>query len=155
MKVLIAAQCGDDFDGALQFLETNTWAPNTNFKIIYVVELSDVTDLWLSMSGATRHREILSERHNFATHYLSEIEKSCREIVGVDAALESDVIIGRTSEAVIGTASEWEADIVVVGLPESTLVSRYAEALTFNHMVSKAPCPVTFARPRSRKRKAS
>ncbi len=146
MKVLIAANSSDNFNGAIEFLKGNTWAPQTMFKLIHAVEPSDVTDLWLSLSGATRHREILAERQQHAEDQLAEIKIRCEEAIGDSTTVETSIIIGRLDEVLGYIAQEWQADMAVVGLPESTFIGRCTEGAGFARVVEAAPCPVTFAR---------
>ena len=146
MKVLIAANSSDNFNGAMEFLKGNTWSSDTVFRLVHVVEPSDVTDLWLSMSGATRFREILSERQVHAESQLADTKSRCEKCLSEGAQLETSVVVGRLDETVGRIAQEWQADLAILGLPESTLISRYTEGASFARVVETAPCPVTFAR---------
>jgi nucleotide-binding universal stress UspA family protein len=146
LKILIAADSGNNFGAAMEFLKTSSWAADNEFKLVHIIEPSDVTDLWLSMSGATRHREILSERQEHALTTVETIKNECRSILGNECKVETDVIVGKVDEVVLDAALSWGADLVVVGLPESTFISRCIGTGKFSRTFSESPCPVTFAR---------
>jgi nucleotide-binding universal stress UspA family protein len=148
MKVLIAANSSENFDAAIEFIKGNSWAPQAVFNILHVIEPSEVTDLWLSLSGATRHREIMQERQTHALERLAELKSACLESIGEKATIETSVVIGQLDEAVNRHARDWEADLVVLGLPKATFIGRYSQGISFAHMMQEAPCPITFARPR-------
>lgn len=148
MKVLIAASSGENFDAAIDFLKGNTWAPHTVFNLVHVVEPSEVTDLWLSLSGATRHREIMQERQTHALERLAQLKLQCAEGVGESPNIETSVVIGQLDESVSRLAKEWQADLVVLGLPKATFIGRYSQGISFAHMMQESPCPITFAHPR-------
>jgi nucleotide-binding universal stress UspA family protein len=146
LKILIAADSGNNFGAAMEFLKTSSWAADNEFKLVHVIEPSDVTDLWLSMSGATRHREILAERQEHALSTIETIKIDCRTILGNQCKVESDVIVGKLDQVVLDVALSWAAELVVVGLPESTFISRCIGTGKFSRTFSESPCPVTFAR---------
>ena len=156
MKILIAADSGNNFGAAMEFLKNSSWAAGSEFKLVHIIEPSDVTDLWLSMSGATRHREILLERQEHALSIVEAIKSDCLSILGDQCKLETDVIVGKVDQVVVETALSWEAELVVVGLPESTFISRCIGAAGFSRVFTDAPCPVTFARKvKTERKKAS
>jgi nucleotide-binding universal stress UspA family protein len=156
LKILVAADSGINFNAALDFLKNNSWAADSEFKIVHIIEPSDVTDLWLSMSGATRHREILSERQENALETIESIKSECLSVIGGEYKFETEVLVGKIDQVVISTALAWGAELVVVGLPESTFISRCIGTGRFSRVFSESPCPVTFARTARREnRKAS
>jgi nucleotide-binding universal stress UspA family protein len=149
MKVLIAAKSSANFNAAIDFLKSNAWSPQTVFRLLHVIEPSDVTDMWLSMSGATRHREILLERQTHALAQLDELKELCAKNVAADNIFETCLVIGQLDDAVNRLAKEWQADLVVLGLPKATFIGRYSQGISFAHMMDASPCPITFARPRA------
>lgn len=151
MKILVAGQREDDFAGALDFLMNSHWSDGCLVRLLYVVEPSEVSDLWLSMSGATRYRFILAERQQHAEQTLQCILETFQRSLGEKFKFEVKLVVGRVSESVLQDSSDWNANLVVVGLPESTFIGRYVATATFSRVVSNAPCPVTFARSGSRK----
>jgi hypothetical protein len=156
LKILIAADSGNNFSAAMEFLKNSSWAADNEFKLVHIIEPSDVTDLWLSMSGATRHREILSERQEHALSTVETIKKDCRSILGDECKVDTDVIVGKVDQVVLNAALSWGAELVVVGLPESTFISRCIGTGRFSRTFSDSPCPVTFARiPKSESKRAS
>ncbi len=147
MKVLIAASCSDNFDAAIDYLKNNSWNLNSVFKLVHVIEPSDVNDLWLSLSGATRFRQILAERQLEAESQSAETEAKCLDAIGNnDTRLDTDILIGVIDEVVLKTAQDWEADVVIIGLPESTFIGRCIEGNFLSRVVADAPCPVLFTR---------
>jgi len=61
---------------------------------------------------------------------------------GLEANLSTHVVLGR----IVSPAREWQADLVVVGLPEATFIRRCTEGASFARVMADAPCPVIFAR---------
>lgn len=146
MKVLIAADSSENFEGAIEYLKDGAWTPECKFKLVHIVQPSDVTDLWLSISGATRFRHILSERQIEAKSESALTEEKCINALGSATELDSSITVGLIDEVIIRTAREWEADVVIVGLPKSTFLGRYTEGALLSRVLAEAPCPVLFAR---------
>lgn len=146
MKILVAASSSENFDGVIDYLRKGTWTPNSEFKLLHVVEPSDVSDIWLSISGATRFRQILTERKDEAESHLAETEAKCLDVLGSEADLNTRLLVGPIDEVVVQASLDWNPDVVILGLPESSFFGRYTEGPMLTRVLADAPCPVIFAR---------
>ncbi len=151
MKILIAASSSVNFESTISYLEKHSWTPQTEFRLLHIVEPSDITDLWLSLSGATRSRQLLAERQLEAQTQSSCTEKECLNAIGDAMQIESRILLGHIDEVLIREAQSWNADVVIVGLPEASIFGRFVEGGMLSRVVAEAPCPVIFSRKQRRK----
>ena len=146
MKVLVAADSSENFDAIIEYLRNSTWTAESAFKLLHILEPSDVTDVWLSISGATRFRHILTERREEAESQLAVTEAKCLDALGCDATVETKLLVGLVEDVVVKASLEWNPDVVILGLPKSTFIGRYTEGRMLARVLADAPCPVIFAR---------
>lgn len=147
MKILIAANSNENFESVITYLEEHSWMPKSEFRLLHVVEPSDHTDLWLSLSGATRSRQILGERQQEVQSQSPVTEEKCMRAIGdAEAHVNSSILVGHIEEVLVHEAKDWQADLVIVGLPAASFIGRYLESSMLSRVVSDTPCPVLFAR---------
>lgn len=67
-------------------------------------------------------------------------------------AIEDTVLKGRPADEILAEADRWNADLVVVGDHNRTVLSRFFLGSTADAVVRHAPCPVLVVRQKSEKR---
>jgi nucleotide-binding universal stress UspA family protein len=146
MRVLLAY---DDSAGAAEaaaLTEAIPWPSGSVLRVVSVIE-----PILLSMSGPWDGGSALSPELDAAI--TASANESLREIVerlgSTGRSVEGSVLRGRAASAIIDSARDFRADLVVVGSRGHGAIASLLLGSVSSEVVDHAPCPVLVARGRS------
>jgi nucleotide-binding universal stress UspA family protein len=144
MRVLIAIDDEKYGSAAIDFLSKHIWPENTEFKLIHVVEPLLVGS-YMSVFPSPVLEDITQEHIKYAQNLLLQLkEKISRDIPGHH--VYSETIIEMPKSAILQQATDWKADLMVLGSHGRRGVSRFLLGSVAEAVTSHAPCSVVIVR---------
>ncbi|MBS1992436.1 MAG: universal stress protein [Cyanobacteria bacterium SZAS LIN-3] len=140
MKVLAPIDDSPCSKRVLEHLATQPWWGDTEFLILNVVEVPALTGF--PDCGFVVDAEWLNKLSAFAQELVAREAATLQEKLGNKLKIEHRVVQGRAGQAVVDTAREWGADLIIMGSHgrsglEKLLMGSVAEAV-----IAAAPCSV-------------
>ncbi|HSK92941.1 MAG TPA: universal stress protein [Candidatus Angelobacter sp.] len=137
MRVLIGVDGSEPSRVACELVASRSWPPETRVRLVAVVEPPAP---WI---GVPVLREELAAREGELTTLLDTHADALRR-----AGLPCELVVeaGRPGEVLLEHASEWIADLVVVGSRGRGAAASALFGSVSAHLVDHAPCPVLVAR---------
>jgi nucleotide-binding universal stress UspA family protein len=137
MRVLIGVDGSEPSRTACELVASRSWPPETHVRLVAVI---DPPASWIGIPTMT---EDLAARQAELTDLLDERADALR-VAGL--ACELVVEVGNVAEVLLAHASEWFADLVVVGSRGRGAAASALFGSVSAHLVDHAPCPVLVAR---------
>ncbi len=142
MKVLLAV-ADEEFGAAItDFVTHHKWPAGTHFRVLHVME-------WTPPERELLHSQTVSQ-------YLEEARQAATRLTGQvavkvqqelrDVLVEEVITEGSPVQRIIGNASGWQADMIVVGSHGRKGVSLFLLGSVSLGVVSNAPCSVVVIR---------
>jgi general stress protein 26/nucleotide-binding universal stress UspA family protein len=143
MKILLAVDDSPNSSEAVREVIERTWPPDTIVRVLSAVEdiPPPAADLWYDASGSIeRANQELEERFEQLSARIAESL--------ADAGLKAEPVIrhGDPRSVIVEEATEWSADLIVVGSHGYTGLKRLLLGSVAQSVVSHAPCSVEVVR---------
>lgn len=129
MRILIPIDCSPFAHEVIEEIASRTWTNDTEFRLITVVEPTGTWDADHPYSHQAK--EILEERIKLLKKRLPELRK-----------LKGDVLEGNSSEMILEEATNWRADLIILGSHGDTGVRKDTLGSVAAAVVNKSPCTV-------------
>jgi nucleotide-binding universal stress UspA family protein len=144
MKVLLAIDESAYAAAAVREIEARLMAPETEVRVLHVVgtfvpPAASVVESGGSMKNV---REDVLERYQDLVHSVAERLKD----FGITA--EGVVREGNVGKSIVKEATEWDADLIVIGAHGLTGLESLILGNVTRHVVEHAPCSVEVVRPK-------
>lgn len=127
-NVLIATNDSEESDYALERILATGWPRNTIFKFVTALRVMDTAE----------HAE---EQKKLMESWL----KCCVVRLNVNLRPEmvtSDILVGDPKQAIIEEATNWPADLIVLGARKRTDINKIIRGSVSEFIATKAPCSV-------------
>ena len=149
MKILVATDGSDYSKAAIDALANVVAKPETTaFKIVSSVEFPTVMlENGFISASADYYNEFEKVGHEQAQKAVEHAETRIRELFpGAAVEITAEVISGSPQRVLVEKASEWSADLIVVGSHGYGFWSRALLGSVSNSVVNHAPCSVLVVR---------
>ena len=143
MKILIAIDGSDFSQAALKSLLARPWPPNTEVKVMHVVEPPSLL-IGREMGGYDPEIEIVWKALREQAKDL--VEKAAEKLRGVKFNVSTELVEGDPKSQIIDTANEWRADMIVLGSHGRTGLNRFLMGSVSQDVVRHAHCSVEIVR---------
>ncbi len=145
-KILITVDNSEYSRAALRWLNEIVWEGETQFKIVTVVPpLFDSIDSVESITYATN----LTREHNeLVISAQRELKKLSAELATTHGSknISTEVGQGDPKEAILKVATDWSADLIVMGSHERTGINKLLLGSVSQAVALHAPCSVAIIR---------
>jgi nucleotide-binding universal stress UspA family protein len=150
MKILLAMDDSRFSQAALESVETQVNPKKTEVLVLHVLELMPY---YLTPEMAPRHPAVLESllaavRSAAETLVASAVERL--QQAGFQAS--SSIQEGDPKSLIVDTASEWHADLIVLGSHGRKGLERFLIGSVSDAVARHAPCSVEIVRPREKKK---
>lgn len=139
MKILLAITDSASSDSAVQEVRTRQWPPNTTVRVLHLVEkfVPPAPQLWYDAGGSLqRAKEELTD------HYRELTDGVARQLREAGLSVETIVRAGNPKKAIVATAKDWSADLIVIGSQGHSGIVGLFLGNTAQNVMSHAQCPV-------------
>jgi nucleotide-binding universal stress UspA family protein len=165
MKILLAVDATEPSKTALDAVQNMTWPPGSTLRVLSVTR--DVSPLFASsrfapawaagnaaavQPTATRVEHPGQSYQELDDRMKLETESVVRRVAELlrdkaELTIETVVRTGDARDVIVDEATEWHADLIVVGSHGRTGVQRWFLGSVAEAVVRHAPCSVQVARP--------
>jgi len=147
MRILLATDGYSTADAALEVLLYRPWEPDTEVRVVSVVEpLHDKINHLVGLFGLAQTASDAQKRFSEMTAELVEkYAVRLKEKFGADK-VSSVVLQGRAKEALVGEASAWKADTIVLGAHGRNDSGEFLFGSVPEYVLSHAKCSVEILR---------
>lgn len=135
MKIIVAIEDRTFADAFLKMLDQLMWTEFATIRVIHVITPIDKTMMWPGEECRNEAKELVAD-------FAKELRKKFS-----GASVEETVLEGYAAEAIIDTAIEWTADLIIIGSYGKRGLSRFLIGNTASSVASHAPCSVLIVRP--------
>ncbi|HZS08748.1 MAG TPA: pyridoxamine 5'-phosphate oxidase family protein [Blastocatellia bacterium] len=152
MKILLAVDDSPYSSEAVRVVVSRTWPPGTTARVLSAVEdvVPPAAELWYDAGGdLERTRQGLTEQAEQLT------VRTAESLAAVGLEAETAVRHGDPRSVIVNEASEWGADLIVLGSHGYRGLRRLLLGSVAQWVVSHAPCSVEVVRLKSEAEKES
>jgi len=143
MKILIAIDGSDFSQAALQSVIARPWPPDTEAKVLNVVEPPSLL-MGREMGGYDPEFEVVWKAlREQAKHLVAKAAEKLRE---TKLKVSTELVEGSPKSQIIDTANEWHADLIVLGSHGRTGLNRFLMGSVSQDVVRHAHCSVEIVR---------
>lgn len=144
MRVLLAMDGSRSADRARDLVAFLPWPSGTQIRVVSVLEPSSeiVGTPWI----IPPEPELDAMEARLVTHAQTTLEDAVRVFEGRGLHTDSVLLRARPASAVVAEATEWPADLVVLGNRGHGAISTMVLGSVSAEVVDRSPCPVLIAR---------
>jgi nucleotide-binding universal stress UspA family protein len=146
MRVLIAVEDELFARAIVDFVSAHGWRPDTQMKVLYVVERPFAGDEITAIYGAELQAEMLKYGREFGDRLVQQVQQWLQDRIDKAIPLETSVIVGKPHHAIVYTAQEWPADMIVMGSHGRHGLSKFLLGSVSMAVLSQAPCTAVIVR---------
>jgi nucleotide-binding universal stress UspA family protein len=143
MKILLAIDSSDFSQAAMQSVIARPWPPNSEIKIMHVVEPPSLL-MGREMSGYDPEFEMVWKALREQAKAL--VAKAAEKLRGAKFNISTELVEGDPKSQIIDTAKEWHADMIVLGSHGRTGLDRFLVGSVSEGVVRHAHCSVEIVR---------
>lgn len=136
MRILMALDASPRSVDIVQHAASRPWPRGSEFLLLHVLDPFPFGKAPISLARAKQSAEALLQ--NLAKPLLDESWN-----------VSSEVILGRSRQAISKIAESWKANLVLVGSNDPSALTRLLLGSTARAVLRHAPCSVEIARPKS------
>jgi nucleotide-binding universal stress UspA family protein len=143
MKILIAIDGSDYSQVALQSVIARPWPPDTEVKVLHVVEPPSLL-MGREMGGYDPEFEMVWKALREQAKDL--VSKAAEKLRGAKFNVSTELVEGDPNSQIIDIANEWRADMIVLGSHGRTGLNRFLMGSVSQNVVRHAHCSVEIVR---------
>jgi nucleotide-binding universal stress UspA family protein len=143
MKILIAIDGSDFSQAALQSVIARPWPPDTEVKVLHVVEPPSLL-MGREMGGYDPGFEVVWKALREQAKDL--VTKAAEKLRAAKFNVSTDLVEGDPKSEIIDIAKEWQADMIVLGSHGRTGLDRFLMGSVSQGVVRHAHCSVEIIR---------
>lgn len=147
MKVLLALDETPYSQHMLDLVCHRRWAPDTEFKIVHVIEPLKEAD-WAGDGWAAMHHELKQRRHKYAEKLMSDARHKLEKNVPT-SIVHFEVREGSPQAEILAAATDWEANKVLLGAHSREICPHNFIGSVSRRVVENSPCSVEVVRSHS------
>ena len=143
MRILLATDGSSQSDAALEVVLYRPWEEGTLVRVISVVEpLNEKINHLVGLFGLAKSASDAQKRFTQMTGELVEKYATRLKEKFADEAVSSAVLHGRVRETLVGEATSWKADTIVLGAHGRTETSELVFGSVQAYVLTHASCSV-------------
>jgi len=143
MKILIAIDGSDYSQAALQSVTARPWPPDTEAKVLHVVEPPSLL-MGREMGGYDPEFEMVWKALREQAKDL--VSKAAEKLRGAKFNVSTELVEGDPKSQIIDIANEWRADMIVLGSHGRMGLNRFLMGSVSQNVVRHAHCSVEIVR---------
>jgi nucleotide-binding universal stress UspA family protein len=143
MKILVAIDGSDFSQAALDSVMARPWPPDTEVKILHVVEPPSLL-MGREMGGYDPEFEAVWKALRGQAKHL--VEKAAGKMRAAKFNVSTELVEGDPKSQIIDIAHEWRADMIVLGSHGRTGLNRFLMGSVSQGVVRHAHCSVEIIR---------
>jgi nucleotide-binding universal stress UspA family protein len=143
MKILVAIDGSDFSQAALDSVMARPWPPDTEVKILHVVEPPSLL-MGREMGGYDPEFETVWKALRGQAKHL--VEKAAGKMRAAKFNVSTELVEGDPKSQIIDIAHEWRADMIVLGSHGRTGLNRFLMGSVSQGVVRHAHCSVEIIR---------
>lgn len=143
MKILVAIDGSDFSQAALQSVVARPWPPDTEVKILHVVEAPSLL-MGREMGGYDPEFEVVWKALRDRAKRL--VEKATEKLREAKFNVSTELAEGDPKSRIIDIAHDWRADMIVLGSHGRTGLGRFLMGSVSQGVVRHAHCSVEIIR---------
>ena len=143
MKILIAIDGSDFSQAALQSVIARPWPPDTEVKVLHVVEPPSLL-MGREMGGYDPEFEVVWKALRGQAKHL--VEKGAEKLREAKFNVSTELVEGDPKSQIIDIAHEWRADMIILGSHGRTGLDRFLMGSVSQGVVRHAHCSVEIIR---------
>jgi nucleotide-binding universal stress UspA family protein len=143
MKILLAIDGSDFSQAAMQSAMARPWPPDTQVKILHVVEPPSLL-MGREMGGYDPEFETVWKALRGQAKHL--VEKAAEKMREAKFNVSTELVEGDPKSQIIDIAHEWSADMIVLGSHGRTGLNRFLMGSVSQGVVRHAHCSVEVIR---------
>jgi nucleotide-binding universal stress UspA family protein len=143
MKILIAIDGSDYSQAALQSVIARPWPPDTEVKVLHVVEPPSLL-MGREMGGYDPEFEMVWKALREQAKDL--VSKAAEKLSGAKFNVSTELVEGDPKSQIIDIANEWRADMIVLGSHGRMGLNRFLMGSVSQNVVRHAHCSVEIVR---------
>ena len=143
MKILIAIDGSDYSQAALQSVIARPWPPDTEVKVLHVVEPPSLL-MGREMGGYDPEFEMVWKALREQAKDL--VSKAAEKLRGAKFNVSTELVEGDPKSQIIDIANEWRADMIVLGSHGRMGLNRFLMGSVSQNVVRHAHCSVEIVR---------
>ena len=143
MKILIAIDGSDYSQAALQSVIARPWPPDTEVKVLHVVEPPSLL-MGREMGGYDPEFEMVWKALREQAKDL--VSKAAEKLSGAKFNVSTELVEGDPKSQIIDIANEWRADMIVLGSHGRMGLNRFLMGSVSQDVVRHAHCSVEIVR---------
>jgi len=148
MKVLVAIDDSKFSQAVVQEVSARSWSPHTEILVLSVMSVSRSAH-WQDL-GWQMAPEVKEEIRKEAEALVGKNVQMLKERLCADIPVEGKVVEGHTCDAVAKAASDWKADLIMMGSHGRTGIGKFLLGSTAEGVLLRAPCSVEIIKSRVR-----
>jgi nucleotide-binding universal stress UspA family protein len=143
MKILIAIDGSDFSQAALHSVIARPWPPDTEVKVLHVVEPPSLLMGWEMRGFDPEFEAVWKALREQAKHLVA---KAAEKLRGAKFNVSTELVEGNPKSQIIDIANQWHADMIVLGSDGRTGVDRFLMGSVSQDVVRHAHCSVEIVR---------
>jgi nucleotide-binding universal stress UspA family protein len=143
MKLLIAIDGSDFSRAALQSVIARPWPPDTEVKVLHVVEPPSLL-MGREMGGYDPEFEMVWKALRESAKEM--VAKAAEKLRSAKFSVSTELVEGDPKSQIIDIANNWRADMIVLGSHGRTGLSRFLMGSVSQAVVRHAHCSVEIIR---------
>lgn len=149
MKVMLALDDSSHSERALESVLGRPWAPGTEFLVLTVVEPFHPDFAGWDETALNQAMLYAQHQEKDARLHAEKCAAKLAEKFGSEAVTPK-TSEGRIKETILQTASDWHADLIVMGSHGRTGIEKFLLGSVSQAVVSHAPCSVEIVKKASK-----
>lgn len=146
MRILLAVDGSAFSDAAIQAVVTQPWPAGSVVKVVSAIKLPFVPTAETRSLPESEYSQIEKARTEQAHAAITRAEAALRANPAQPLSIESAAVIGDPRDVIIDDATEWKADLIVLGSRGLGGFKRFLLGSVAFSVLTCAPCSVQLVR---------
>ncbi len=158
MKIIVALDGSDASDAVLQVVKRRPWPAGSEIRVLSVTEavyfpppaMAGMAAATYPYPGTQMTSESLATTNaHLLDHATKLAQRGAEELRSTGCSVEGIGDSGDARDRIVGHATDWQADLIVIGSHGRTGLKRWLLGSVAESVVRHAPCSVEVARIRT------
>lgn len=139
MKILLPITESAASEAAVEEVRKRVWPPDTTVRVLHLVEkfVPPAQQLWYDAGGS-----LIRAKEEVTEHFRELTDRVAEKLQATGLTVESIVRDGDPKKAIVATATEWSADLIVMGSQGHSGIAGLLLGNTAQTVMNHARCPV-------------
>ena len=139
MKILLAVNESAASEAAVEEVRKRAWPPDTKVRVLHLVEnfVPPAQQLWYDAGGSLK-----CARDEVTEHFREITDRVSEQLQATGLSVESIVRDGNPKKAIVAMATDWSADLIVMGSQGHSGITGLLLGNTAQTVMNRSRCPV-------------